>query len=87
MSTPNATDRCIIEISGEAVGMVIEDEGGFVFHAAAPDLWPLNRQVFRSVEAATRASRELLERKRQSSEIERNPQRSGRWRMLHASRG
>lgn len=54
-------DRWIIEVSGQAVGMVIrdEDERAFVFHAAAPEIWDLDRQGFNSLGAAEQAVRDL----------------------------
>lgn len=57
-------DRFVIEFSGQALGLVIRDDHGFVFFAAAEEMWPLNRRVFSTVDAATKASLDLLHRKR-----------------------
>ena len=53
-------DRWVIEDEGEAVGVVIRDGDAFVFHAASPDVWPLDRRIFRSVGEARRAARDML---------------------------
>lgn len=53
-------DRWIIEISGQAVGMVIRDQMAFVFYAAAPRIWDLDRQGFNSLSAAEQAVRDLF---------------------------
>ena len=46
MGQGGSGDRWIVEHSGEPVGMIVRDEAGFVFHAAASDVWDLDRQVF-----------------------------------------
>ena len=53
-------DRWIIEVSGQALGMVIRDESAYVFHAAAPEIWSLDRHIFRSLGAAERAVKDLF---------------------------
>lgn len=60
MQHNHSEDRWIIEISGQAVGMVIRDEMAFVFHAAAPEIWALDRQGFNSLSAAEQAVRDLF---------------------------
>ena len=54
--------RWVIENDGEALGVVTRDGDAFVFHAASPEVWPLDRRIFRSVGEARRAARELLTR-------------------------
>ncbi len=58
MGQGGSGDRWIVEHSGEPVGMIVRDEAGFVFHAAAVDLWGLDRQVFPTMLAAQRAARQ-----------------------------
>lgn len=53
-------DRCIIEIAGEAVGLLVGGARGVVFHAAAPRTWPLDRRNFASRQDAANAVRQLL---------------------------
>jgi hypothetical protein len=48
-------DRWLIEVYGQAVGMVVRDEAAFVFHAAVPEIWSLDRQAFKSLNDAERA--------------------------------
>lgn len=64
MTSKQADDRWIIEEAGEPVGMIVRDEAGFVFHAAAADMWSLNRQVFPNIHAARHAAKDLLRLKR-----------------------
>jgi hypothetical protein len=58
MGQGGSGDRWIVEHSGEPVGMIVRDEAGFVFHAAAADVWKLDRQVFATMHAAQRAARQ-----------------------------
>ncbi len=60
MGQGGSNDRWIVEHSGEAVGMIVRDEAGFVFHAAAADVWELDRQVFPTMHAAQRAARQAV---------------------------
>lgn len=53
-------DRWIIEDAGEAIGMIVRDEAGYVFHAAASDVWSLDRHVFPDVHTARHAAMDLL---------------------------
>ena len=39
MHQSQVDDRWLIEVSGQAVGMVVRDEAAFVFHAAVPEIW------------------------------------------------
>ena len=57
MGQGGSGDRWIVEHSGEPVGMIVRDEAGFVFSAAAADVWKLDRQVFATMHAAQRAVR------------------------------
>ncbi len=61
-------DCCIIEIAGEAVGLVTSGARGVMFHAAVPETWPLDRCSFASRQKAARAVDELLRARRQSRE-------------------
>ena len=63
MQRAQVEDRWIIEISKQPLGMVVHDEGGYVFHAAAPEVWSLDRQTFKSLGAASRAAKELYRTK------------------------
>ena len=58
-------DRRIIEIAGEAVGFVTSGGRSVVFHAAAPETWPLDRCMFACRLDAAKAVRELLRVRRQ----------------------
>ena len=53
-------DRCIIEIAGEAVGLVTSGARGVMFHSAVPETWPLDRYSFVSRQDAVTAVRALL---------------------------
>ena len=64
MTSKQADDRWIIEEAGEPVGLIVRDEAGYVFHAAATDMWALDRQVFPNVHAARHAAMVLLRIKR-----------------------
>jgi len=39
MPKSQVDDRWLIEVSGQAVGMVVRDEAASVFHAAIPEIW------------------------------------------------
>ena len=64
MTSKQADDRWIIEEAGEPVGMIVRDEAGFVFHAAASDVWSLDQQVFPNAHAARQAAKDMLRIKR-----------------------
>lgn len=49
----------IIEIAGEAAGLVISDMQGYIFHAARPDYRALDGGRFRSPGQAERAAARL----------------------------
>lgn len=59
---------CIVEIVGEAVGLLTAEGHGLVFHAASPDTWPLDRCVFSCRQDAEQAVRELLRVSRRKPE-------------------
>ncbi len=58
MGKGDSDDRCIVEHSGKPVGMIVRSESGFVFYAAAADVWELDRQMFPTMHAAQRAARQ-----------------------------
>ena len=58
MGQGDSDDRCIVEHSGEPLGMIVRSEAGFVFYAAAADVWELDRQMFPTMHAAQRAARQ-----------------------------
>ena len=58
MGQGGSDDRWIVEHSGEPIGMIVRDEAGFVFYAAAANLWELDRQMFPTMHAAQRAARQ-----------------------------
>ena len=58
MGQGGSDNRWIVEHFGEALGMIVRDEAGFVFHAAAVEVWKLDRQVFPTMHAAQRAARQ-----------------------------
>jgi len=64
MGQGQVDDRWIIEDAGEAIGMIVRDEAGYVFHAAAADVWSLDRHVFPDVHSARHAAKDLLRVKR-----------------------
>jgi hypothetical protein len=64
MTSKQVSDPLIIEEAGEPVGMIVRDEAGFVFHAAAADMWSLDRRVFPDAHAARHAAMDLLRIKR-----------------------
>ncbi len=43
MGRVQARDRWIVEHLGEPIGMIVRDEAGFVFHAAAKEVWSLDQ--------------------------------------------
>lgn len=55
------TRSTLIEVGGEAVGIVVPDGGGYRFVAVKFPVWDLDDRPFPSAEAAQRAARELLE--------------------------
>ena len=54
----------VIEIGDIAAGIVVLEEDGFRFFAANRPFYPLEGAVFRTIDQATRAARERLQRKR-----------------------
>ena len=54
MSFSQPSDRCIVEIDGEPVGVVVSDEAGYTFIAAAKRAFSLDRASFPSIERAVR---------------------------------
>ena len=61
------SDATIIEIRGEAAGIVARTGRGFAFYAAQAPFYRLERRLFRSVREAERAARELIARRPQSA--------------------
>jgi hypothetical protein len=57
------SDATIIEIRGEAAGIVARTGRGFAFYAAQAPFHRLERRLFRSVREAERAARELIARR------------------------
>lgn len=53
----------LIEIRGDAVGIVTSERRGFVFFAAAKPFYAIEGQVFRSPRHAEAAARQLLRRR------------------------
>ncbi|WP_112808950.1 hypothetical protein [Ensifer sp.] len=60
----------VIEYGGEAVGVVVPDEGRFKFLAVKYHVWDLDAQRFRSADEARAAIRHLLAR--QAVSVERH---------------
>ncbi len=54
--------RYVIEVGGEAAGLVIQERKGFRFFAAQHALSPLNRAIFATPRRAEAACRNLLHR-------------------------
>ncbi|MBM3090237.1 hypothetical protein GFB56_05335 [Ensifer sp. T173] len=52
----------VIEYGGEAVGVVVPDDGRFKFLAVKYHVWDLDAQRFRSADEARAAIRHLLAR-------------------------
>ena len=53
------TDAFVIEVEGEAVGLVLKEREGFRFVASHRDHTPLDGQLFRTAFAAERAAIDL----------------------------
>jgi hypothetical protein len=64
MGQGQTDDRWIIEEAGEAIGMIVRDEAGYVFHAAASDVWSLDHRVFPDAHSARHAAMDLLRHRR-----------------------
>lgn len=58
----------VIEYGGEAVGVVVPDEGRFKFLAVKYHVWDLDAQRFRSADEARAAIRHLLARQTMPTE-------------------
>ncbi len=54
MSLRQPQDRCIVEVDGEPVGVVVSDEAGYTFFAASKRAFPIDRASFSSIERAVR---------------------------------
>ena len=63
--------RYVVEISGHAVGLVVQERGGFRFFASAVEVSPLNRLLFVSPRRAEDACRGLLNVGRRPGSVER----------------
>lgn len=55
MNRRQTPDRCIVEVNGEPVGVVVSDEAGYTFIAAARRAFSMDRTSFSSIEGAVRA--------------------------------
>lgn len=55
------TDARIIEISGNAVGIVTRDGNRYLFHAADQRVLELEGKAFASPHEATRSARQVLQ--------------------------
>jgi hypothetical protein len=55
VSHPLRSDVSLIEFDNEAVGLAVQDRGGFRFFAATPTLNRLDSQFFRSLKVLRRA--------------------------------
>ena len=53
------TAAYVIEVDGEAVGLVVKEPEGFRFVAAQQQQFPIDGRVFRSAEQAERAATRL----------------------------
>lgn len=60
MSLGQPCDRCIVEVDGEPVGVVVSDEAGYTFIAASKRAFALDRASFPSIERAVREIRNRL---------------------------
>lgn len=56
-----ARERCVIEVDGEAVGLLLRGAGGFVFYAVKPEIAALEGRSFRGPRAVETAVRRLLD--------------------------
>ena len=56
------SDATIIEIRGEAAGILARTGRGFAFYAAQAPFRRLEKRLFRSVREAERAARDLIAR-------------------------
>ena len=54
MSIRQPPDRCIVEVDGEPVGVVVSDESGYTFIASSKRAFPMDRANFPSIERAVR---------------------------------
>jgi hypothetical protein len=59
------SDATIIEIRGEAAGIVARTGRGFAFYAAQAPYFRLEKRLFRSVREAERAAHALIARRPQ----------------------
>ncbi len=55
--------RYIIEVFGKDVGVLIEENGHYIFHAAMPEVRSLNRHVFRNLQQAEQTVAEVFQLK------------------------
>lgn len=60
------SDRYVLEVFGEAVGVLVMEESSFVFYAAAPEAFELDRHLFPSVHSAEQVVGQRLSLKRRS---------------------
>jgi hypothetical protein len=57
---PSGTKPIAIEVDGEPLGVVIREDGGYRFLAVRYSAFPIDGQVFDTVEAATEAASETV---------------------------
>ena len=57
-------EKQVIEVGGEAVGVVVPDQGGFKFVAVKYHVWALDSQRFNSADEARAAIRKLMAKPR-----------------------
>ncbi|CCE10965.1 conserved hypothetical protein [Bradyrhizobium sp. STM 3843] len=55
------SDTYIIEVGGQAAGIVVRDRGGYRFFAASHRFNPLEGQLFRNAREAERAAVRLVQ--------------------------
>jgi hypothetical protein len=56
-----ALQSYVIEVAGEAAGIVVQERGGFRFFAASSACTSLNQHIFRNPHSAERTCRNLME--------------------------
>lgn len=53
-SIARVSERRLVEHDGRQLGMIVEKPHGYVVYACTPLIWPLDRRVFSTWEAAER---------------------------------
>ncbi|MGI6244918.1 MAG: hypothetical protein ACOYJQ_04020 [Pseudochelatococcus sp.] len=70
-------DNYLIEISGKPAGIVARDANGYRFHASENAFNDLDGRIFADPQAAERAARKLIARRRAGSTAARENARTG----------